>query len=317
MKLVLNICLVFSRASIALLMYIRVCAVYNMNRLVVLFFGFTFLGVVAGVAVPFGAVEGTYIGSTKYCTTTVKHDYIFLTPVLSFANDTLIFLAIMYKLGMTDIRRSPTSPISTAWKSTDHLLSFTRVFLQDSQIYYSWVEPCTLLALLSDWSHISIAVAFNLASLITFFVANHPPQSPFRYVVIYPDMAVMNIMACRVFRNVKLGRHSQVLIMPTQLNAGNLTLLDCVPGTGTREHLYHTGDMRTSAEVSRWKESVRLPIPESHGQVIEKPNTHLSGVEVTKVIELTPSWRRVCIPLTCVVTAGIRAFLTDLSRRHR
>ena len=136
MKIILNTCLVFSRASIALLMYIRVCAVYNMNKFVVLFFGFTWLGVVAGAATPFGAVEGTYIGTTKYCTTTVKHSYIFLTPVLGFMNDTLIFLAIMYKLGMEDIRGNRISPISTAWKPTGHLLSFTRVFLQDSQVYY-------------------------------------------------------------------------------------------------------------------------------------------------------------------------------------
>ena len=76
--------------------------------------------------------------------------------------------------------------------------------------------------------------------------------------------------------------------MPTQLNTGNLTQLDCVPGTG-RDHLYHMGDLPTSAEVSRWRESVRLPISESHGQGIEKLNTHLGEGEVTKVIDLTPS----------------------------
>ena len=76
--------------------------------------------------------------------------------------------------------------------------------------------------------------------------------------------------------------------MPTQFNTGNLTQLDCVPGMG-REHLYHMGDLPTSAEVSRWRESVMLPISESHGQGIEKPNTHLGGVDVTKVIELSHS----------------------------
>ena len=123
-------------------MYFRVCAVYDMNRIVVLFFGFTWLCVVASSATPFGALEGIYIGPTKYCTTMIKHDYIFAISVLSFINDTLIFLAIMYKLGVTDIRRSPTSQISqaSAWKPTSHLQTFARVFIQDSQIYYSWVE---------------------------------------------------------------------------------------------------------------------------------------------------------------------------------
>jgi hypothetical protein len=97
-------------------------------------------------------------------------------------------------------------------------------------------------------------------------------------------------MACRVFRNLKLGRHSQVLIIPTSLNTGNLTHLDCIAGTGG-ENSYHKGEMNMpmSAQVTRWKESAKHPTPDSHGQGIEKPNTHLGGVEVTKIIELTPS----------------------------
>ena len=144
MEVILQICFVFSRASIALLMCFRVCAVYGMNRNVVLFFGFTWLGVVASAATTFGSLEGTYIAPTKYCAALVKHDYIFAISVLSFINDTLIFLAIMYKLCMADIRRSLSSQISRAWKPTTRLQAFTRVFLQDSQIYYSWVELYTL-----------------------------------------------------------------------------------------------------------------------------------------------------------------------------
>jgi hypothetical protein len=109
--------------------------------------------------------------------------------------------------------------------------------------------------------------------------------------MIYPNTVVVNIMACRVFRNVKLGRHSQVLIMPTLTNTGNPTQHDYIPGMG-EENTYHIGDtvnMPTSAKVSRWKELVRLPIPDSHRRGITKPNAHLGGVEVTTVIELTHS----------------------------
>ena len=135
-EVILQTFFVLSRGSIALLMYFQVCAVYDMNRIIVLFFGFIWLGVVASSATTFGALEGIYIGPTKYCTTMVKHDYIFVVSILGFINDTSIFLAIMYKLGMADIRRSPTSQISTAWKRTSQLQIFTRVFLQDCQIYY-------------------------------------------------------------------------------------------------------------------------------------------------------------------------------------
>ena len=237
MERILCTCFIFSSASVTFLMYIRVCAVYNMNKLVVLFFGITWLIAIASVATPFGALEGTHIGPTKYCTTVIKHDYIFAISVTNFANDTLILLAIVFKLGMEDIRRSSTSQISIAWKPTGNLLAFTRVFLQDSQIYYSWVEPYTPLMFLSDWS-ISIAVVLNFAGLITFFAASNPPQSSFRFIMIYPNIVIVNIMACRVFRNVKLGRHSQVLIMPTQINIGNLMQHDDGLGTG-EENSYH------------------------------------------------------------------------------
>ena len=137
LEVILQSCFVFSRAPIALLMYFRVCAVYNMNKIVVLFFGFTWLSVVASAATIYVSLEGTYIGPTTYCTVVVKHDYIISTSVIGLVNDTLIFLAIMYKLGTADIRRSLTSQISNAWKPTGRLQSFTRIFLQDSQIYYS------------------------------------------------------------------------------------------------------------------------------------------------------------------------------------
>jgi hypothetical protein len=103
----------------------------------------------------------------------------------------------------------------------------------------------------------------------------------------------VNIMACRVFRNVKLGRHSQVLVMPTQVNTGNLTEHDCKPDSGVK-NLYDTGDINlnvaVSAELSPRKELCRLPTTESHRLRMEKPSTNLGGVggvEVTTVIELT------------------------------
>ena len=144
---------------------------------------------------------------------------------------------------------------------------------------------------LSQWSHhISIAVLFNFATLITFFAANISPHSPFRFIMIYPDTVVVNIMACRVFRNVKFDRHSQILIMPAQVNTRSLSHPEYIPGTGG-ENSYHMGDMNIpfSVEVSRQNKLARLPTPDSQRRGIEKQKNHLDGVEVTKVIELTRS----------------------------
>ena len=79
--------------------------------------------------------------------------------------------------------------------------------------------------------------------------------------------------------------------MPTPTNTGNPTQPNYIPGMG-EENMYQMDDtvnMPTLAKVSRWKELVRLPIPDYHRQRITKPNTHLGGVEVTTVIELTHS----------------------------
>ena len=102
-----------------------------------LFFGFTWLSVVAGAATPFGAMEAVYIKHTKYCLCMIKNLYAVATSVADVVNDTLILFAIMYKLGMAGIRRSPASQLSDAWIPMDHLQSFTKAFLQDSQIYYA------------------------------------------------------------------------------------------------------------------------------------------------------------------------------------
>ena len=79
--------------------------------------------------------------------------------------------------------------------------------------------------------------------------------------------------------------------MPTKIDTGNLAQHDYIPSIGG-ENLYRMGDtvnMPTSAEVSRWKKLSKLPITDSDGLEIEKPNIHLGGVEITKVIKLTPS----------------------------
>jgi hypothetical protein len=129
----------------------------------------------------------------------------------------------------------------------------------------------------------------NLATIITFFAVDTPAQSPFRFTIIFPTAAIVNIMACRVFRNVKLGRYSRVLAMPTYVEAGNVTRNNCNLPIINGENSYNMGDMNApmSAEFSQRKALWRFPMTDSHRLEIETPSTRLGGVEVTKVIELT------------------------------
>ena len=97
--------------------------------------------------------------------------------------------------------------------------------------------------LLSDSSHVSIAVALNLFTTITFLAIKSSSQSPFPFKMIFLNTVIVHIMACRVFRNVKLGRHSQILVMPTPVNPGNLEQhqWDYKPRLG-EENSHHMGE---------------------------------------------------------------------------
>jgi len=65
-----------------------------MKKFVVVFFGFTWLVVIAGAAAPFGAMEGLYNEHAKYCGYKMKHRCVVIaTSIADFINDTLILLA--------------------------------------------------------------------------------------------------------------------------------------------------------------------------------------------------------------------------------
>ena len=136
------------------------------------------------------------------------------------------------------------------------------------------------------WGRISITVVFSFATIITFF-AVRTPHAPFRFTMIHPTAAIVNIMACRVFRNIKLGRYSQDIPLPAYIEGGNATQQDSKPIING-ENSYHSGEMSApkSMEFSQRKDSWRFPITGSRRLGMETPSTRFGGVEVTKVIEL-------------------------------
>ena len=137
-------------------------------------------------------------------------------------------------------------------------------------------------------------------------------------MMIYPNTVVVNIMACRVFRNLKLGRHSQIFMPTIEIDTGNLAQHDYIPGIGG-ENLYRMGgrvNMPTSAEVSRWKELSKLPIEDSDALGIEKPNIHIdkswiemsSGFKKGAVCNKKTYMRRTCIWLTPVLSPSLKIY---------
>ncbi|PPR02808.1 hypothetical protein CVT26_009594 [Gymnopilus dilepis] len=187
-----------SMALTSLLFLIRVYAIYNRNKAVSSVFFVLWLGVIAGSStIPF-STRATEIGPTKYCFTDIKTvpPYLTASGVLTLAYDTCVYLAITWRL-TRDARSSRSRPSSRvlALINFGNIPIFSRALLRDGQKYY----------LTTTTVHLLSTIIFNIDSL----------PLPYRFILGLPSQAVMNIMACRVYRSTRFGTFDQVMIAPT------------------------------------------------------------------------------------------------------
>ncbi|KAF9044988.1 hypothetical protein BJ165DRAFT_1474706 [Panaeolus papilionaceus] len=169
----------------SLLFFLRLRAVFDRNKIVVTAFGLIWITLFASaISVPFGLI-GANIGPTKYCVTASIRKFIVAPTIISFVHDTLVLFAISWRLmSLThldqDVRRGVKGMVLG-----DYLPSFSRALLHGGQQYYT------------------VTVSLNLLTVIMFFVHSVPPT--YRLMFTVPNVTLMNIMACRVFRNTKFG----------------------------------------------------------------------------------------------------------------
>ena len=124
-------------ASTALLFFFRVRAVFNRNKYVVAFFSFMWLAVLAGGLTTIRGVVGVNIGLTNYCMmTNVKPYYLASAGIIPLVNDTLVFLAITWRLmGHAHADNS----IGTGFRVFafgKYMPTLSKALLQDGQVYY-------------------------------------------------------------------------------------------------------------------------------------------------------------------------------------
>jgi len=131
-------------AGTTLLFFLRVRAVFNRNKFVVAFFAFMWIAVLAGNLTTMWGIVGAKIGSTNYCTITHVEPYIASASVITLVNDTLVFLAITWRLmGHSYVDNS----IRTGFRIFafgEYMPALSKALLQDGQAYYL----CVLIALL-------------------------------------------------------------------------------------------------------------------------------------------------------------------------
>ncbi|KAF9530807.1 hypothetical protein CPB83DRAFT_850351 [Crepidotus variabilis] len=175
---------ILSRSSTALLLYFRACAVYNHNHFVTSLFAVSWGVVVAFVVLAVAGTSGVTIGPTPYCWH-MPTQYAVGSIFAEVFNDTLVCLAVMYKLtGITWTERSAS--IKRIFKPEQPLL--THIFMQDSLLYYV------------------LAIVANLGTAILYFAMVHSQPTFVRVIATKsPGSLVTNLIALQIHRNMKLG----------------------------------------------------------------------------------------------------------------
>ncbi|PPQ94179.1 hypothetical protein CVT25_003816 [Psilocybe cyanescens] len=120
----------------SILFFIRVRAIYEGNKFVSAFFALMWLAVLAGSFSTTQGVTGTAIGPTSYCMISQMSPYVVAAGVIPLVNDTMIFLAISWRLMRNSLHHVNFKHGVRAIIFGDYMPVFSRALLQDGQIYY-------------------------------------------------------------------------------------------------------------------------------------------------------------------------------------
>ncbi|KAF8912001.1 hypothetical protein CPB84DRAFT_1820711 [Gymnopilus junonius] len=176
----------------ASLFFFRVRAICDGNKWVVAFFAFMWIAVVAGMLTVTTGISGGEIGDTKYCLVLKVESYVGAASIIPLVNDTLVFLAITYRLVTNSHMEYTLKDGFRTLVFGDCLPAFSRALLQDGQRYYF------------------TTVVFSLLTVIMLYIPGLP--GAYRTMFTVPNLVVMNIMACRVFRNTKFGLFRESIV---------------------------------------------------------------------------------------------------------
>ncbi|PPQ93809.1 hypothetical protein CVT25_013518 [Psilocybe cyanescens] len=173
--------------STSLLFFFRVRALYLDNRGLVSLFFLLWLSVVGGsFATSLAQQSATKIGPSAYCIGGGMKSFSPTVGSVVVINDTMVFLAISRYL--VKIAHEKEYALHNAIKTCvfgSDLPSFSKAFLQDGQLYYL------------------TTIGFAFATTVVLHIDSIP--FAYRAVAGVPNAVLMNIMACRVYRNTKLG----------------------------------------------------------------------------------------------------------------
>ena len=146
--------------------------------------------------------------SKETCLDPELNPFLMATIIISLINDTLVFLAITWRLLRNSYVEVPHT-LRSGFRIVilgDYLPAFSKVLLKEGQAYYLLVS--TFLIYVSCFKssanssfHRTI-VTLNMVSVIMLCLPSNP--NVLKIIFAVPNVVLTNVMACRVFRNTML-----------------------------------------------------------------------------------------------------------------
>ncbi|KAJ6454683.1 hypothetical protein C8R45DRAFT_760250, partial [Mycena sanguinolenta] len=176
---------VLTQTATATLFFLRVTAVWYPSKIAYAGFAILLLAVPAGgIIIPL-RTRGAHIGPTMQCITTVVPGTLEVAGIVPLINDTAVFLAINYRILAHTIGADSSTARLRVFFGGKGLSTLTRALLQSGQHFYL------------------VAVAANVTVIIVLKLPHFPPV--YRGMLSIPALALINAMACFVFRRIKFG----------------------------------------------------------------------------------------------------------------
>ena len=128
-----------------LLFFFRIRAIFHNSIRITIFFGLLWLATLGCTMTAAFGLKAGHIGTTRNCIDVDVKSYTSSGLVAAAVNDTLVFIAISYRLVSISFADSLSGRLRTFFRG-QHMGHVSRVLLQTGQLYYLYVT-CFLLSI--------------------------------------------------------------------------------------------------------------------------------------------------------------------------
>ncbi|KZP04809.1 hypothetical protein FIBSPDRAFT_1054442 [Athelia psychrophila] len=167
------------------LFFLRVRAVYNKSKTVTAVFGFLWIAIKGVSLVMLIGMKGAHIGDTLQCGQTKVPKYSMIPIVVVSVTDTLVFLAISYRLASNAIVGDTWRQRARSFFTGDGLYGVSKSLLQSGQFYYF------------------LTIGMGITTTAVMLTSSMPDI--LRAFLTPPYVALSSALACRVFRSLLVG----------------------------------------------------------------------------------------------------------------